>query len=61
MITHIIDSYNIPSQKLWKYCKQNCKVFFKVKAEKLEKIAKKNKFWNFAINLTRDTPTNVSD
>ena len=39
MITHTIDSYQIPSQKIWKECKQNCRFFFKVKAEKLEKFA----------------------
>ena len=61
MITHTIDqfllnpksilltsSYQIPSQN-------------KVKGKKLEKFAKKLKFYHFVINLTRDTPSNGSD
>ena len=40
MITHTIEPYQIPSQKIWKECKQNCRIFFKVKTEKLEKLAK---------------------
>ena len=61
LITHTIDqfvlnpksilltsSYRIPSQK-------------KVKAEKNRKIWKKFKFYNFVINLTRNTPSNGSD
>ena len=40
MITHTIDSYQIPSQKIWEECKQNCRFFFfNVKAKKLEKFA----------------------
>ena len=35
-------------------------IFFKVKAEKIEKFAKKLKIYNFVINLTRDTPSNGS-
>ena len=34
--------------QIWKECKQNCRFFFKVKAEKLEKFAKN---WNFIILL----------
>ena len=44
----LISSYRIPSQK-------------KVKAEKLEKFAKKFKFYNFVITLTHNTPSNGSD
>ena len=36
-------------KKIWEECKQNCRFFFKVKAEK-----------NFVINLTRDTSSKCS-
>ena len=45
MITHTIDSYQIPSQNIWKECKQNCGFFFKVKTENFLKN------WNFRILL----------
>ena len=38
--------------QIWKECKQNCRIFFKVKAERLEKLAKN---WNFKFN-TRPPP-----
>ena len=41
--------------QIWKECKQDCRFFFKVKAEKLEKNAKN---WNFMILLWTSHTTN---
>ena len=47
MITHTSDSHQIPSQNKTKSKLQ------------IQKIAKKSKFWNFEINFTCDTPSEV--
>ena len=38
--------------QIWKECKQNCRFFFKVKAKKLEKLAKN---WNFGFFYKHNT------
>ena len=58
MITHTIDQFilhpkSIPLTSSYQIPSQN-----KVKAEKL---VKNSKFYNFVINLARDTPFNGSD
>ena len=45
----------------WKESIENCRFFFKVKAEKFLKFAKNSNFQILKKNLTRDTPPNDSD